>query len=502
MTENLEVAKHHFEAALTALEENNDAQAEIELRKALQCAPTRPSILVNLSAVLIRQRKWSDAKEICAELLAVEPKSVEGIINLGICEQNINDLDSALDHFNQALAINPNSSSAWVNKGNILLEKELFADARRCFEAALKLGQHLEESHIGLANLHNELKEYSLGLEHLSVALSINPQNYQAQWNKALSLLRLGQYEEGWKLYESRWHVSGMAEHARHQNIPLWLGGESLAGKTILIHAEQGFGDAIQMSRYLPLLAKENGAKVIFEVPPALVELMNSLGPEITVINSNLSLQKQIQDAPEFQCPVMSLPLALRTTPDTIPSHTPYLFANPEKRLFWENKLNQASTIDRPFRVGITWCGSGHYAGKQNSKRDIPFEEICSLVNSMQAHPIEFHAIQKDLNDALSPKCPKKLFLYPYLLSNFADTASLIAELDLIISIDTAVGHLAGALGKKTCLLLPDPPDFMSMTEAQISPWYPNTELIRQEERGIWPLDKIRATILSYKENP
>ncbi|QWE20736.1 tetratricopeptide repeat protein [Polynucleobacter sp. AP-Kolm-20A-A1] len=501
MTENLEVAKHHFEAALTALEENNDAQAEIELRKALKCAPARPSILANLSAVLIRQSKWGDAKDICAELLVVEPNSIEGIINLGICAQNTNNLDSALDYFNQALAIDPNSSSAWVNKGNILLEKELFADARSCFETAHKLGQHLEEAHIGLANLHNELKEYSLGLAHLSEALSINPQNFQAQWNKALSLLRLGQFEEGWKLYESRWHISGMAEHARHQNIQLWLGNQSLAGKTILIHAEQGFGDAIQMSRYLPLLAKENGAKVIFEVPPSLTELMRSLGSEIAVISSNSSLEKQIQDAPEFQCPVMSLPLALRTTLDTVPNQTPYLFATSEKRLSWENRLNQASAIDKPFRVGIAWSGSGHYAGKKNHKRDVSFDEICSLINSMETYPIEFHAIQKDLEDIPSKGCPRNLFLHSHLLNNFADTAALIAELNLIISIDTAVGHLAGALGNQTLLLLPDPPDFMFMTEVKISPWYPNTQLIRQEQRGIWPLDKIQATILNSIAN-
>ena len=496
MTENLELARHHFELALNALSKNDDLEAEIELRNALQFAPLRPSILANLSAVLIRQQKWIEAKKICVDLLKIEPNSVEGFINLGICEQHTNNLEVALRYFSRALEINPQSVSAYVNKGNILLEREIFNEACTCFEAALKLEPTSEEAHIGLGNLHNEQKEYELALAHFSEALSINSSNFQAQWNKSLSLLRLGQYKEGWKLYESRWQIPGMAEHAKYQDIPLWLGESPLTGKTILIYVEQGFGDVIQMSRYLPILANKMGAKVIFEVSPVLMDLMQSLDPKIEIINSAIPLIQQSKERPDFQCPIMSLPLAFRTTLDSVPSHTPYLYANQEKRELWRKRLVSLSSIDKPFRIGITWSGSGHYAGKKNSKRDVPFEHIESLAIKLLSSSIELHAIQKELPDGFLVNQPRNLFLHQNLLSNFADSAALIAELDLIISIDTAVGHLAGALEQKTLLLIPDPPDFMAMTGTNHSSWYPSHTLIRQESRGLWPIDKIEAAIL------
>lgn len=496
MTSDLEKAKYYFELALIALNQNNDLQAEIELRNALQHSPSRPSILANLSAVLIRQQKWIEAEKICASLLEIEPNSVEGFINLGICEQHTDNLEAALRHFNIALEIDPKSSSALVNKGNILLEKELFGAASTCFDDALKLEPSSEEGHIGLGNLNNELKNYESGLECFSKALSINPNNFQAQWNKSLSLLRLGRYQEGWRLYESRWKISGMEEHARHQDIPLWLGDSPLGGRTILIHAEQGFGDAIQMSRYLPILSNQMGAKVIFEANPALMMLMQTLNPKIQIVSSQLPLLQQIQKQPDFQCPIMSLPLAFETTFQTIPSQTPYLYADDEKRLFWRKRLSGLLKTDKPFRVGITWSGSGHYAGKKNIKRDVPYDEVKSLVNTLASNSIEFHAIQKELPTECLLNQPKKLFLHSELLENFADSAALIAELDLIVSIDTAVGHLAGAMGQKTLLLIPDPPDFMAMTNTNQSPWYPNTKLIRQECRGIWPLNQIKSAII------
>ena len=496
MNDNLELARQHFELALTALNKNDLVQAEKELRQALCLSPQRPSILVNLSVVLIRQQKWLEAKNICSTLLTLDPRNVEGIVNFGVCEHHLENSDGALHSFNEALSINPNSPLAWVNKANILLEREEFDDARYCYENALNIGPKLEEALIGLGSLHNELKEYELGLAYFSKTLEINPNSFQAQWNKSLSLLRLGQYEEGWKLYEARWHIPGMMEHAKHQSIPLWLGNIDLAGKTILIHAEQGFGDAIQMSRYLPMLSNEMGANVIYEVHPALIDLMSTLDPKIQVVSSYLPLHKQIKKQPDFQCPIMSMPLAFKTKLESIPTQTPYLKTDPKRQLFWRNRLQQLSPADKAFRVGITWSGSGHYAGKKNSKRDISFENIKSLLNELLPYSIEFHAIQKEIRADWMLDKPKNLFMHHNLLTCFADSAALIGELDLIVSIDTAVGHLSGALGQKTLVLIPDPSDFMTMTEINHSPWYPKHSLIRQEHRGIWPINQIKAELL------
>ena len=502
MNNDLERAKNHFEQALNALGNENFFLAECELRQACQLAPDRPSILTNLSAVLVHQQKWTEAIHFCRQLLKIEPNNLEGLINLGVCKLHTNDPDSALIQFNRAIEIDPLSPLGWVNKANVLLEQELFSEARACFDRSLALDPKSEESLIGLGNLHNEQKEYGTALEYFSSVLEINPNNAQAQWNKALSLLRLGSFDKGWRLYEARWNIAGMREHAKHQNIPLWLGNTSLIGKTILIHAEQGFGDAIQMSRYLPMLENEMGAKVIFEVPSPLLELMQSLSPTIELLNSGGTHNQKITKHIDFQCPVMSLPLAFKTELESIPNKTPYLFADIKRRLIWRQRLAELSAAKdprsgKPLRIGIAWAGSGHYAGKKNLKRDLPYEDVIALIQFFQSESIEFHALQVGTQNHWLATKPKNLFFHQGLLNDFAESAALIVELDLIVSIDTAVGHLAGALGRKTCLLLPDPPDFMSMIDTNKSPWYPSSQFIRQVQCGIWPLDLIANTILA-----
>jgi hypothetical protein len=286
--------------------------------------------------------------------------------------------------------------------------------------------------------------------------------------------------------------------------MPLWLGNASIRGKTIVIYAEQGFGDAIQMSRYLPMLENEMGAKVIFEVPSPLLELMQSLSPTIELIDSGEANSQQITKYIDFQCPVMSLPLAFKTELDSIPNKTPYLFSDIKRRLIWRQRLNELSATQdprlvKPLRIGITWAGSGHYAGKKNLKRDLPYEDVIALIKSFQSQSIEFHAIQTDIQSDWLVDKPKNLFFHQNLIYNFAESAALIAELDLIVSVDTAVGQLAGALGQKTYLLLPDPPDFMSMIDRVKSPWYPNSHFIRQIQRGVWRLDELTNIILELK---
>ena len=503
MTENIDLAKAHFDLGLQAMKDGDFSLAEGELRKAHHFCQNRASILLNLSSALMLQEKWPEALIFCLQLLAIEPNDYEGHINFGICHLKTNNPDLALSEFNRAIEIDPYLPAAMINKGNLLLEQNLFSEARHYLQQALQINPNSEEALIGLGNLHNELKDYKQGLNYLSKAITINENNSFAKWNKSLSLLRLGDFKEGWSLYESRWQVPGMGEHARFHHLPLWLGAEPLLNKTILVYAEQGFGDAIQMSRYLLTLEQEMRAKVIFAVPNPLTELMKSLSPTIEILELEDAATLPIEKLIDYQCPVMSLPLAFKTTLATIPTPSPYLFADARKRLIWQQKMIDGSTKyihhqETPFRVGITWSGSGHYAGKINPKRDIPFSLVSSLVSSLDRYPIEFHAIQKDIDSEWVTTESDRLILYKNCFKNFSDTAALIAELDLVISVDTAVGHLAGSLGKETFLLIPDPPDFMSLLETSQHPWYPKTTLIRQKKRGVWPLDEIKTYILNY----
>lgn len=500
MSENLEKAKIHFQAGLEAIGNGNFVQAENELCLANELAPARPSILTNLSATLIHQHQWSKAIDLCHQLLEVEPGNLDALTNLGVCRLNTGDASGALAYFDQALKIDPSFAPAWVNKGNVLLEQELFDPALDCFNQALKLNPQSEEAFVGLGNLHNERKAYTQGIDCFTKALAINPHNVQAQWNKALSLLRMGDFIKGWELYESRWQIGGMREHQKQFHVPLWLGKESLENKTILIHAEQGYGDTIQFCRYIPLL-ESMGARVILVTPKSLTTLMKSLSQSVTVIEDSETALSLLPVQIDFYCPIMSLALAFKTTLDTIPNHTPYLFADEAKRKHWQANLesNRASAEleGKTLRVGIAWAGSGHYAGKKNGKRDIPPHEIASLINSLSNKAIEFHSLQieKSRNDALSKLVTGNFKVHDQEIRDFSDTAALMTELDLIISIDSASAHLAGALNCPTILLIPDPPDFMALIERSDSPWYPSTKIIRQKLRGSWPIEKIVTEI-------
>ena len=491
MTSKIEEAKHLFELGLYFFEEEDFSKAEERFKEALRLAPDRPSILVNLSATLIQLGKWEECEKACQKILSMEPSNYDALLNLSVCLSKTGHELQALEYLDQAIAIDPHSERAWTNKGNILQEIDELQQAAHCFDRALQLNSQSQEAHIGRGNLQNELKAYRSALEDFDAALEINPFNSQAKWNKALSLLRLENFEEGWKLFEARWQVPGMREHARYFTVPLWLGKESLHDKTILIHAEQGYGDTIQMCRYLPILERDRGTKVIFAVPTTFLELMSTLSPTIEIIDIKVANERNLDRRIDYYCPVMSLPLALGTRFETIPNITPYLNANIKKRVIWRERLNHLSNKfgkTNPFQVGITLMGSGHYAGKINFRRNVPFELIESLLLELSSCNIEFHSLHTTQDSYWGEHHDKKVrpHYHARSLSDFSDTAALIEELDLIISIDTASAHLAGALGKPVLILLPDPPDFMSPAEGEKTPWYPSATLFRQHARNDW----------------
>lgn len=501
MNSPLEHAKEYFQAGLSFFENGEYEQAKIELLKAYELLPERLSILANLSATLTHLREWEQAQNICEKLLAIEPQDSIGWLNLGVCAAHQEQTHFAIECFDKCLQIDPNSVGALANKGNAHQDLEEFEVAEDCYKKALVLDPQYEEALIGSGNLLNELKRYDVALDQFDQAIKINPHNHLAKWNKALSLLRLGKFKEGWPLFESRWQVSGMKEHRPKLTAPLWLGHESLDNKTIYVYAEQGYGDAIQFSRYLPMLESEKNARVILGVPKPLVALMQSLSPSIEVVDQKTFSEHSFPKQIDFQCPIMSLALAFDTKLDSIPNLTPYLFAEPNKQGFWATKLRSSSDNQaKPFKVGIAWRGSGKYANKASQKRDIPFNLIEEFITQLSSTGIEFHAIQIEFGQDTNFKALNTpgLKTYAQELVDFSDTAALISQLDLIVSVDTACAHLAGALGMPTLLLIPDPPDFMSLIDCDTNPWYPNTTLLRQASRNDWssPLAMAREKIL------
>jgi hypothetical protein len=252
----------------------------------------------------------------------------------------------------------------------------------------------------------------------------------------------------------------------------LWLGHQTIVGKTLLIYAEQGLGDVIQFCRYATTV-EALGAKVIVEVPAPLVPLISTLKGNFTIVEQGKPLP-----AFDLQCPVMSLPLAFKTSVATIPAEVPYLYADSGKQKVWQERLGNKTRI----RVGLVWSGTKDH--KNDHNRSIPLK----LMKPLMRLPIEFHVLQKDIRseDAVVLSQLKKMYSHQAELHDFSDTAALVQEMDLVISVDTSVAHLAGALAKSVWILLPFMPDYRWMLDRADSPWYPTATLVRQPAIGDW----------------
>ena len=303
-----------------------------------------------------------------------------------------------------------------------------------------------------------------------------------------MALLALGDYRRGFEKYEVRWRRTGMpAQKSRGR--PLWLGEYPLARKTVLLHAEQGFGDTIQFARYVPLLAA-TGAKVVLEVQSELTALMARLDGGARMIARG--------DTPppfDVHCPLGSLPLALRTEPDTVPAEIPYLSADEASLTKWSARIG---ALARP-RIAIAWSGNASHFNDRN--RSIPFARLAPLFSA----PARFVSIQRDVRgeDAEKLASESRVTHVGGELANFTDTAAAIALADLVISADTAVAHLAGAMGRPLWVLIPFQPDWRWTLDGETSPWYPTARLFRQTSLGDWDgvIARVAAELGRFMSN-
>jgi Flp pilus assembly protein TadD len=404
--------------------------------------------------------------------IALKPDFVEAHNNLGDVLNSKRRLDEALICFLKAILLNPRSVHAYNNLGNILTKIGCLQEALASFEQALTIDPDCADAHNnrGLALQH--LKHYDEALISYNKAVLINRNCASAYINKASFKLLLGKYEEGWPLYEWRWKGEQLKHYARNFYQPLWLGKQSIVNKTILLHGEQGLGDVIQFVRYAPLV-EELGAKVILECPHILIPLLDTLKGDITLVAHG-----DVLPAFDLHCPLMSLPLAFGTRIDSIPASIPYLSADSHKQREWRGRLGPKA---RP-RLGLVWSGNINHV--QDYNRSISLRTLEPLLHL----DFEFHSLQKDSRDDDHAILIEhgQIQVHEAELHDFSDTAALIAELDLIVTVDTAVAHLAGALGKEVWILLPYSPDFRWMTERSDSPWYPTARLFRQRNGGNW----------------
>lgn len=472
-------------------QQTGDNQAAYDLiTRALGIDPQAAHAHTNLGIVLQQMQRHDDALQSHRKAIDIEPANQTALNNCGATLLKMRRPAEAVVYFERALAAAPAYAEAMGNLGNAYIDLRRYREALLCLDRALLLSPHFVAAHFNRGNALQGLNRIDEALAAYGRALEIEPDHVDAHFNRALCLLLSGEFERGWSEYEWRWEKASLAKddrvvHPRDLPQPLWRGDLPLAGKTLLLYSEQGFGDTIQFCRYVPLLARR-GASVIVRVQPALVSLLSSLDGAAAVIADDAPLP-----AFDFHCPLMSLPLAFAATPDSMVSALSYLTAPPDG-LVWSTRLGVRS---KP-RIGLVWAGNpGH---DNDSARSIALMSMLALVSD----GAQYVSLQKQLRtvDRLLIESGTSVAEFSEALGDFADTAALIAAMDLVITVDTSVAHLAAAMGKPTWILLPYAPDWRWMLERSDSPWYPTVTLFRQSRSGDWDsvIGVVREAIAGF----
>ncbi|MEQ9447716.1 MAG: tetratricopeptide repeat-containing glycosyltransferase family protein, partial [Rhodospirillaceae bacterium] len=336
----------------------------------------------------------------------------------------------AVQAYDRALSLDPQAADVHYNRGDALCRLNAYVDAVSSYDRAIALKPKHADAYGNRGNALKALNRHEEALDSYLTALKLDPRNAGIHLNEAFCRLQLGQFAEGWRKLEWRWQTDDLRGGRRAFSQPLWLGEEPVEGKTVLVHAEQGFGDTLQFCRLVPLLAAA-GAKVILEVQPSVTALMSSLPGAAHVLPVGAKVPSF-----DIHIPLMSMPLALGVTAETVPAR-PYLQADPGRVQHWSDKLG-AST--KP-RIGLAWSGRPTHGNDRH--RSMPLSTMTRLI----ADHLEFVSLQKDVRVGDRPALNKALALRHFgdALGDFSETAALIENLDLVISVDTSVAHLAGA---------------------------------------------------------
>jgi Tfp pilus assembly protein PilF len=471
----------NYGLVLSALGRHDEAVAAFD--RALSLDPNHAAALNNRAADLTELERYDEALASCERALAIAPDFTDAHCNRGIVLLKLERAEEALASFHKAIAIDPADTRAHSNRGAALQALERFEEAVASCDRAIALRPNYAGAFHNRALALIELGRHDEALAAFRQVFAVDPGHTAARWHEALLRLLRGEYAAGWDGYEWRFKHKEIGLQPRDFSVPQWR-GERVAGRTILLHAEQGFGDTIQFARYAPMVAAQ-GARVILEVQPALLSLMASLPGTAMVIARGDPLP-----AFDTHCAMPSLPLAFATTLETVPAQTPYLTAPADRIARWRARLPTGAP-----RVGLAWSGNPRH--KNDRSRSLPFDMLAPLV----AVPgIDFISLQKEPRPADTDALARwrNVFNLGPELRDFADTAAVISLLDLVITVDTAIAHLAGALGKPVWIMLPTKVDWRWLLDREDSPWNPTARLFRQRTAGDWAdvITRVRAEFM------
>ncbi|HZP74790.1 MAG TPA: tetratricopeptide repeat protein [Pseudolabrys sp.] len=448
------------------------AQALCYLAAGLKSNPRSPPLLSNHGLVLHTLGRGDEALASYQAALAITPDDPDLLNKCGAVLLDLDRPQEAFTQFNRALALDPRHAEALGNRGNALLKLERPEEAIETYDAMRAVAGDSAQLLTNRAHALRRLDRLEAARADLEKAVTLDARFAEAWFERGLVELTLGNFDTGWAAYERRWETARFAAHRRDFSSPLWTGKQSLAGRTILLHAEQGFGDTIQFARYVALLPPL-AATVLLEVQPELVSLTRASFREACVFARGEKLA-----AFDLHCPLMSLPLACKDIAPAIPCDVPYLEAPASDAARWAARLWPAR-----LRIGVAWAGRRSH--DNDAQRSMPLERFAAL---FALSGIQFVSLQRDLDarDKVRLREFDNVLDVGDSLADFADAAALVSQLDALVCVDTALAHLAGALAKPTSILLPAAADFRWLRGRDDSPWYPTARLFRQPRRGDW----------------
>ena len=431
-------------------------------RKALALRPDLIESLANLAGALQAQGDLDPAQACYERALELRPDHVESHIGLGVVLRAQGRLEEAVARYQRALELSPDHPEARNNLGVALVDLGRPKEAITHHRKALALEPASAELHYNLGGALQRQGLYAEALACYERALALKPDHAKAHLNRSLALLLTGELDEGWQEYEWRFAVN---VYDRRFDRPLWS-GEPLAGASILVHAEQGFGDTLQFVRYVPAVA-ERGGRVVLEVPAPLVRLARTVAGVSEVVAAGDPLP-----AFDCHCPLLSLPRVFKTNLATIPKPVPYLRVPADASAAWAKRIPAIPGL----RVGVVWAGT-----------TVGAIDLRTLQPLWEVNGVSWFSLQAgDRSGDISSLGGVKITDLSPWLTDFAETAAAVCRLDLVISVDTSVAHLAGALGRPTWLLLRYPPEWRWLLEREDSPWYPSARLFRLRKEGDW----------------
>jgi tetratricopeptide (TPR) repeat protein len=473
-----------FEQGMALHRQGNLAEAERIYREVLQRQPNYFDALHMLGLIAHQTRHSEQAIELIERAIALNPNFAAAHSHRGMALRVLKRPNDALACFDQAIALEPDFAMAHNNRATALLDLRRPAEALVSCDKAIALSPELVLAYYNRGNALRDLKRPEEAMASYGKAIALKPDFAEAYWDQCLCLLLLGRFEQGLPQYEWR-KKRDQPVATRSFRQPFWRGAEDIAGKTLFLWWEQGYGDTIQACRYAKLV-EARGAKIIMSVQESLLELIRPISPAIEFVDSEI-----VPAEFDYHCPLLSLPLAFGTTLETVPAEQQYLKADEKLRAAWAPRLPPKT---KP-RIGLVWSGRTEH--KNDHNRSIELERLLPILGP----DADWICLQKEVrnNDLAVLRQFGRIAFFGDELRDFSDTAALLDLMDLVITVDTSVAHLAGAMGKPVWILLPFSPDWRWLLDRSDSPWYPSARLFRQQQIGNWTgvIDRVANELRS-----